>query len=165
MLLHRGADVRSSLDICDVTFQGRVVRVHEEETPHHHEAVAAAQTAQHTSRADSMSTVFSVLMSDTVMVPPCTSPFHCHGDYPASDDVPHRCLDDCVCRRRHSAPSFAGGTRGRRRWRRCATVVIVIVAVVVVIRRHGSGDGVTKRRHGGGGVGLGGSGCHHRRGG
>ena len=59
MLLHRSADVRSSCDICDVTFQGRILRVHEEETTHHHEAVAAAQTAQHTSRADSVSTVFS----------------------------------------------------------------------------------------------------------
>ena len=74
MLLHRGADIRSSCDVCDVTFQGRVVRAHGEEIPHHHEAVAAAQTAQHTSRADSVLTVFSVLVSDTVMVPPCTSP-------------------------------------------------------------------------------------------
>ena len=65
MLLHRGADVRSLCDVCDVTFQGRVVRAHGEETPHHHEAVAAAQTAQHTSRADSVSTVFSDLVSDT----------------------------------------------------------------------------------------------------
>ncbi len=59
MLLHRGADVRSLCDVCDVTFQGRVVRTHGEETPHHHEAVAAAQTAQHTSRADSVLAVFS----------------------------------------------------------------------------------------------------------
>ena len=115
MLLHRGADIRSLCDVCDVTFQGRVVRAHGEETPHHHEAVAAAQTAQHTSRANSVSTVFSVLVSDTVMVPPCTSPPHCHGDYPASDDVPHRRLDDRVRCRRRSAPSFAGGARGQRR--------------------------------------------------
>ena len=74
MLLHRGADIRSSCDFCDVTFQDRVVCAHGEETPHHHEAVAAAQMAQHTLRADSVSTVFSVLMSNTVMVPPCTSP-------------------------------------------------------------------------------------------
>ena len=35
MLLHRGADVRSSCDVCNVTFQGRVVCAHKEETPHH----------------------------------------------------------------------------------------------------------------------------------
>ena len=57
--MHRGADVRSSCDVCDVTFQGRVVRAHGEKTPHHHEAVPAAQTAQHTLRADSVLTVFS----------------------------------------------------------------------------------------------------------
>ena len=74
MLFHRGADVRSSCNVCDVTFQGHVVCAHGEETPHHHEAVATAQTAQHTSRADSVSTVFSVLVSDTLMFPPCTPP-------------------------------------------------------------------------------------------
>jgi len=47
MLLHQCVDVRSSCDICDVTFQGCIVCAHGEETPHHHEAVAAAQTAQH----------------------------------------------------------------------------------------------------------------------
>ena len=50
------------------------MRAYGEDIPHHHEAVAAAQKAQHTSRAESVSTVFSVLVSNTVMVPPCTSP-------------------------------------------------------------------------------------------
>ena len=59
MLLHCGADVMSLCDVCDVTFQGRIVRAHGEETPHHHEAVAVTQTVQHTLRADSVSTVFS----------------------------------------------------------------------------------------------------------
>ena len=59
MLLHCGADIWSSCDVCDVTFQGRILCAHGEETPHHHEAVPAAQMAQHTLRADSVSTVFS----------------------------------------------------------------------------------------------------------
>ena len=80
-------------------------------------------------------------------------------------DHPHHRLDDRVCRRRHSAPSFAGVACGQRRRRRCATIVIIIIAVVAVVRHHESGDGVTKGCHCGGGVGLGGSGCHHRRGG
>ncbi len=74
MPLHHSANVRASCDVCNVTSQGHVMRVHGEETPRPREAVAPAQKVQHTSRANSVLTVFSVLVSDTVMVPPSTFP-------------------------------------------------------------------------------------------
>ncbi len=73
---------------------------------------------------------------------------HGHGENSASDDFPHRRLDDRVRRRHCSALSFAGGACGQRRCQRRAAVVVVVVVVVRVVG-HVSGDGVTSRRRGG----------------